>query len=873
MTALPAGLRRYLADVLPALHRQLEPDAMLADVAAVVATERWNSFDRFHDTTDTLVQRYEAAGVATEVHRVPTGDDLGTGRWRIAEAQDVLDARLVRLAPDRATLVTFAENPWLVARWSASTPVGGSRGPLVVIDELAERDRLPAGALAGRIVLTRQGLSGQGARWLGKGAAVVISDAPVGALAEATPWASFGWGGVPLADGPDRPAGLAVSQAVGADLRARLAAGPVELLVEVDVQRHHGTHDVVSGLVRGAADPQSELWVIAHGAEPGACDNASGVAVALAVARALEAAIAAGDVPRPKRSIRFLTAFECYGFFAYLEQVQRFERPLAGLVLDCVGLRPELCGGRYEWHASLAASPGFVNGLGATMLDAALARENAGYEAFAMPFVSTSDTLLGDPRYGFPCPWLCTWNSPAKRGYEAYHSSADTLDVLSGSGLVTAALAAAGYLHYLADAGTPAVVELASTAGRRCAAQLAADDGARHDWLLDRFDDELAGLRRFAWGGTKAGLDDSLAAIRATVGQACRTCAPWPAGGDQRVPRRTAPLSPTLENMPGHLAQPIRDSKLPAWALFWADGCRTIGEIARAVGLERQTEVPDAACVAFFEAHAALGYVELLAPADMVGVERLIADLRALGLTAGMDCVVHSSLQAIGPVAGGASTVIDALLAVLGPQGTLLMPSFNHAAAEVFNPLATRTTNGAIPDAFWRRPGVQRSDHPTHAVAACGPRAANYLADHPRHGCWTAESPLGRLVARDGWVLSLGVGHGSSTVYHVAEVSMPAGCLDMFGSGEYVVQTDGAVAEVPGLAWRGSGCPISPRGLDDLLRATARTGRVGHGPALLTPAREVYQARRAQLAEACASCAVRPAARQRPSQNTRLKWS
>jgi len=858
MTDLPDGLRRSLDHALPALHRRLDGEAILADVAAIVTNDRWNSFDRFHHTTATLIDRYAAAGVPTELHRVPTGEGLGTGRWRIAEAADVLAARLVRLDPEPAELVTFADNPWLVAKWSACTPADGIRGRLAVIDEHEERDKLRPGELAGCVVLTRQALSGQGAKWLDKGAAVVISDAPVANLEDATPWASFGWGSVPLADGPARPVGLAVSQTIGADLRRRADQGQVDLLVEVDARRYPGSHDVLSGLVRGAGDPQSELWVIAHGAEPGACDNASGVAVALAAARAMEAAIAAGELRRPKRTIRFLTAYECYGFFAYLEQIKRFERPVAGLVIDCVGLRPELCGGRYEWHDSLAASPGFVNQLGLTVLTSALAIENAGYEAHPTPFVSTSDTLLGDPQYGFPCPWLCTWNTPAKRGYAAYHSSADTVDVLSGSGLVTAALASAGYLHYLADAGTPEVIELAAAEANRCTERLTAADAAQNEWLLDRFDDNLRGLRRLAWGATKVELDDALDSLRRRVVASCRTFTDWPDFGDARVPRRTAPLSPTLENMPGHLAVQIRESKLPAWALFWADGCRSIGEIARAVSLERQSTFSVEACTQFFEAHAALGYVELLTPDQMVTEAQLVEDLRALGLAAGMDCVVHSSLKAIGPVLGGAETVIRALVAALGTDGTLLMPSFNHAAAEVFNPLATRTTNGVIPDTFWRRSGVMRSDHPTHAVAAYGPRAADYLADHTLLGCWTANSPLGRLVARDGWILSLGVGHDSSTVYHVGEVSVPATCLDSFGSTEWIVRRDGAVAEAAGLAWRGAACPVSPRGLAALLESACRAGSVGHATALLTPARAVYEARRQQLAGACPSCSVRP---------------
>ena len=52
------------------------------------------------------------------------------------------------------------------------------------------------------------------------------------------------------------------------------------------------------------------------------------------------------------------------------------------------------------------------------------------------------------------------------------------------------------------------------------------------------------------------------------------------------------------------------------------------------------------------------------------------------------------------------------------------MPSFNHRAAQVYNPMTTPTTNGAIPDERGGCP--MRAHYPTHAVAAIGPRAAHY---------------------------------------------------------------------------------------------------------------------------------------------------
>ena len=55
----------------------------------------------------------------------------------------------------------------------------------------------------------------------------------------------------------------------------------------------------------------------------------------------------------------------------------------------------------------------------------------------------------------------------------------------------------------------------------------------------------------------------------------------------------------------------------------------------------------------------------------------LTCDLRRLGVEAGDILFVHSSFKSLGPVEGGAESVIQALEDALGPEGLLLMPSFN----------------------------------------------------------------------------------------------------------------------------------------------------------------------------------------------------
>mgnify|MGYP002527390468 CR=1 FL=1 len=73
----------------------------------------------------------------------------------------------------------------------------------------------------------------------------------------------------------------------------------------------------------------------------------------------------------------------------------------------------------------------------------------------------------------------------------------------------------------------------------------------------------------------------------------------------------------------------------------------------------------------------------------------IIRDLEAMGLKTGDSVMVHSSLSSIGHVEGGAQTVVEAFLELLGRGGTLMVPTFTHSGCQYFDPLVTPSLNGA----------------------------------------------------------------------------------------------------------------------------------------------------------------------------------
>lgn len=140
--------------------------------------------------------------------------------------------------------------------------------------------------------------------------------------------------------------------------------------------------------------------------------------------------------------------------------------------------------------------------------------------------------------------------------------------------------------------------------------------------------------------------------------------------------------------------------------------------------------------------------------------------LNLVGLSSGMTVLTHSSLSAFGFVEGGADTVIDAIIEVVGEKGTVIMPTYsinrrqlNDTSEEIlsYDPQTTPAWTGIITESFRKRQGAIRSNHPTHSLAAIGPKAKKMIQS------------TDRIYRENGYILLAGVGLESNSTMHIGE--------------------------------------------------------------------------------------------------------
>lgn len=247
--------------------------------------------------------------------------------------------------------------------------------------------------------------------------------------------------------------------------------------------------------------------------------------------------------------------------------------------------------------------------------------------------------------------------------------------------------------------------------------------------------------------------------------------------------------------------------------------------------------------------------------------EDLRFGLKELDLEPGGVLFVQASLRRVGPIDGGAATLLRVLREAVGPEGTLvaytatpensltsrlyqratagLDASALHAyqsAMPAFDRDATpcSPTMGRLSEELRRTEGALRSSHPQTSFAALGPQAAAVTWEHPLDQHLGPDSPLGRLYTLDARALLLGTGHETFTPYHLADYRRPDHPRRLYSAKLLGPNGEARWRRFPGLALDDLHFAVLGRAVEE--RVEVRRGTVGAAPAALFPVRAAVDA-------------------------------
>ena len=599
---------RRIDALIDAVEKHLSMDDLLATLAAIRETDRLFTFPKFLEGARRTAEELRTIGCdQAEVVEFPADGKTAYADFVMPLAWDVTEASLeiVEPAAEARVIARRSDEPNVAVMWCGPTPSEGLTGGLVCWDELSDDERTSVD-LSGKFLFTHQKPPGLKKAALEHGALGVIGDYGFDrskpefrdCVCWANAWSeTIGWPMVAA----DRPLpGINLSPNQGDELLRLLGEHPdLTVRVTVDSRLYDGTIPAVSGLMKG--ETEQEVCLIGHQFEVGANDNASGCAAIVEAARCIRKMVTAGDLPKPKRSARFMTTSEMYTSIPFgVANPDVMGRMVAGLNLDMIcpykGYDSPM-----DFYQNPDANACFTDDL----LEVIVRRV---WERNAAPWVwerkptELSDNCWCDPHIGVPMSWI-SWH-----GREFWHSSGDTMDRLVPDAIRDVATATVAWLAFLLTAGEEDAAWLAELELDRGRRRLEAADDARRDYVLAR---ELRRIESIS----RLGESDAVERAAAELAGGGDVPEPFPEDPDdeasQLVPIRKCAAPLTFSRIPQgerEFGSPLWNSKLNA-ALYWADGERSVREIEHLVLMEHG-ELPKQDLLDWFKFLARYGYVE-----------------------------------------------------------------------------------------------------------------------------------------------------------------------------------------------------------------------------------------------------------------------
>jgi len=237
----------------------------------------------------------------------------------------------------------------------------------------------------------------------------------------------------------------------------------------------------------------------------------------------------------------------------------------------------------------------------------------------------------------------------------------------------------------------------------------------------------------------------------------------------------------------------------------------------------------------------------------IISREQLVEDFRKIGLNKSDHVAVTLSLKSIGYIKYGPDEFIDALLDVVGPNGTIMVNTFTDhfpvssiPTGYVFDRESTPTRNSIVCETLRKRKDAKRSKHPTCSVAAVGKQAEYLIEGHNERS--EHFLPYSKLAEIDGKYLCIGIGGRLVAIRHEAQSQSGLSNVVPFYRG---VKYKTGQQEQKLFIQKQPGCVTQlPKLVPDLReKGILKTGKIGMAQAYVASARELIDAMTMMLKE------------------------
>lgn len=231
-------------------------------------------------------------------------------------------------------------------------------------------------------------------------------------------------------------------------------------------------------------------------------------------------------------------------------------------------------------------------------------------------------------------------------------------------------------------------------------------------------------------------------------------------------------------------------------------------------------------------------------------LDDFVEGFQKLGLSSPDIVLVQSSFAVFRNTLGGPKTIIEALLKVLGPGGTLVMPTFNwddFGEKKIYSKRSTRPQTGILCEMLMSWEGCRRIYHPIHGFSLVGARAEALTRKVKNESSFESSSLFGELHRFNAKILLLGVTYSQGfSFFHYIEEQVGVPYRKFLTLSGAVEEQDGTVREMSmkyygrlNMNIRYSLDKVQPV-LEESQPPLVRIGKIGMGTLKVMNAGDVY---------------------------------